>query len=392
MSSLADELAALTTEYNRLNPDNTLKFCADYFNARLLDSTLNSPANSSGQKGDTLQGIPPSFKHPFDSNDPHAAHPTDPHAHSHSHPDASSTGPFKSSFAGSLVPAHPNPAAFNANRRTSVSAEAMNPDKFNLDSWVPPTNNLSEEQRELLSKVLASNFLFRLLEPNLQKTVLSALQKQSFTKGANIITQGDVGDFFYIIEDGSVQFIVGGVPLQSAGPGASFGELALMYNSPRAATVLALSDVTCWLLDRATFRRILVEGTFKRRIMYENFLKDVEILSSLLSHERSKIADALSTEMYSKGDKIVSEGEKGENFFFIERGNCDVYTKAGGHIKVLRKGDYFGEIALLNDLPRQATVEAIDSVVVATLGKSGFQRLLGPAVDVLKKRDPSRTQ
>lgn len=385
MSSLADELAALTTEYNRLNPDNVLKFCADYFNARLLDPTLTAP-DASTRKGHTdSQGLP-SFKHPFDSSDPHTAHPSDA--------PASSTGPFKSSFAGSLAPApaHPNPAAFNANRRTLVSAEALNPDKFNLDSWVPPTNNLSQEQRDQLSKVLASNFLFRLLEPNLQKTVLSALQKQLFSKGANIITQGDVGDFFYIIEEGTVQYIVGGVPLQSAGPGASFGELALMYNSPRAATVLALSDVTCWLLDRATFRRILLEGTFKRRIMYEDFLKDVEILSSLLSHERSKIADALSTEMYSKGDKIVSEGEKGENFYFIERGNCDVYTKAGGHIKVLRKGDYFGEIALLNDLPRQATVEAIDSVVVATLGKSGFQRLLGPAVDVLKKRDPSRTQ
>jgi cAMP-binding proteins - catabolite gene activator and regulatory subunit of cAMP-dependent protein kinases len=104
------------------------------------------------------------------------------------------------------------------------------------------------------------------------------------------------------------------------------------------------------------------------------------------------LADALSTEIYHKGDKIVTEGEQGENFYFIESGSCQVYNETNGPLKTLKKGDYFGEIALLNDLPRQATVEALDYVIVATLGKSGFQRLLGPAVEVLKKQDPTKSQ
>lgn len=364
---LAEELALLTEEYSRSKPLNLLQFCADYFNAK-LSAASNPSAN-------------PRFKSPFDSNDPQSASKS------------SQTPHFKLSFpddaAKDSLLLHP--IAFNANRRTSVSAEALNPDKFDSDHWTPPTNNLTPQQRLDLAVVLSSNFLFQQLDPSLKKTVLSALQKKSFEKDLDIIVQGDVGDYFYIIELGSVQFIVNGSPLHTAGPLSSFGELALMYNSPRAATVHALEDVTCWLLDRSTFRRILLEGTFKRRIMYEDFLKDVEILSSLTAQERSKIADALSPEKYQKGDRIVTEGEQGENFYFIELGNCEVKTKAGGHIKVLHKGDYFGEIALLNDLPRQATVEAMDDVVVATLGKSGFQRLLGPAVDVLKKRDPSKS-
>ena len=102
------------------------------------------------------------------------------------------------------------------------------------------------------------------------------------------------------------------------------------------------------------------------------------------------MADALSTEIYHKGDKIVTQGDVGENFYFIERGECDVIKEGEGVVSKLGKGDYFGEVALLNDLPRQATVQAVDTVVVATLGKLGFTRLLGPAVQVLKSQDPTK--
>ena len=133
---------------------------------------------------------------------------------------------------------------------------------------------------------------------------------------------------FYIIETGTVDFYVNDAKVSSSSEGSSFGELALMYNSPRAATAVAATDVVCWALDRLTFRRILLEGTFNKRLMYEDFLKDIEVLKSLSDHARSKLADALSTEMYHKGDKIVTEGEQGENFYLIESGNCQVYNES----------------------------------------------------------------
>lgn len=384
----------------------------------------------------------PSFKSPFSVNDPHLIHDDDPHsgparaspalgvaeevengvAAADSTSASSAGGIFKNDFnvktpASSkadptLDPNDPSaaaaasgsgngkgpfskllskiPIAFNANRRTSVSAEALNPDKFKSDSWRPPINNLTSSQKAALSKNLASNFLFKQLDDASKKTVIEALSNKTFSKDTEIITQGDEGDFFYVIESGTVDFYVNGAKVSSSNEGSSFGELALMYNSPRAATATAATDVTCWALDRATFRRILLEGTFNRRLMYEDFLKDVDVLKSLLAHERSKLADALSTEIYHKGDKIVTEGEQGENFYLIESGNCQVYKEKEGNIKQLTKGDYFGEVALLNDLPRQATVEALDTVIVATLGKSGFQRLLGPAVEVLRLQDPTK--
>lgn len=169
--------------------------------------------------------------------------------------------------------------------------------------------------------------------------------------------------------------------------GGSFGELALMYNAPRAATVIsAESGCTLWALDRLTFRRILMESTFARRRMYESFLEEVPLLQSLTPYERSKIADALETQKYAPGETIIKEGDPGHAFFLLESGEADAYK--GGvkeSVKHYSKGDFFGELALLNDAPRAASIVATTDVKVASLGKNAFQRLLGPVEGIMRR-------
>jgi cAMP-dependent protein kinase regulator len=284
---------------------------------------------------------------------------------------------------------HNIPTTFNANRRTSVSAETLNPDGIK-DDWKPPVIPKTTDQLERLSKSVIKNFLFSSLDEDSLKTVIDALKEVKLPKGSEIIKQGDEGDFFYVVESGNVEFFVNDEKVSESSSGSSFGELALMYNSPRAATVLAKTDVILWALDRLTFRRILLAKTSKKRQLYESFLKEVPVLSNLSLFERSKLADALDTENYKSGEVIIKEGEIGENFYLIIKGTADVVKSGEGKVNSLKRGDYFGEIALLNDLPRQATVVSTSDVDVATLDKRGFQRLLGPAVEVLKRQDPTR--
>ncbi|KAH3902796.1 probable cAMP-dependent protein kinase regulatory subunit [Saccharomycodes ludwigii] len=295
----------------------------------------------------------------------------------------------------SIVNPKPLPFNFNAQRRTSVSGETLKPDTFYLnDDELLSANKKSkksEEQLKRLSKAIGDNFLFKKLDSDSKKLVINSLQEKFIGQGEEIIKQGDEGDYFYIVENGTVEFFVNNEKVNTSGPGSSFGELALMYNSPRAATVIAKTDCILWSLDRLTFRKILLGGSFKKRVLYDEFLKSVPILKSLTTYDRAKLADALDTAYYKSGDVIIKEGDVGENFYFIERGAADVLKK--GHtepIAHLKAGDYFGEVALLNDLPRQATIKATEATKVATLGKSGFQRLLGPCVEVLKLNDPTR--
>ncbi|CAB4374429.1 unnamed protein product [Rhizophagus irregularis] len=284
------------------------------------------------------------------------------------------------------------PINYNRGRRTSVSAESMAPsqDKDYVKVVIPKT----QEQRKRIENSIENNFLFKNLDEEQYKDVIDAMVEKRVSNHEQIIRQGGIGDFFYVVETGTFDVYVSknGAPpekVHSYGPGGSFGELALMYNAPRAATVVATSDSVLWALDRVTFRRILMENTSRKRKMYESFLEEVPILVSLEPYERHKIADALESAVYEDGQLVIKQGDIGNNFFLIESGEASVMKIDEEGIEHelpgLKKGDYFGELALLNNKPRAVNIKAKGRLKVATLGKKAFVRLLGPVVDILKR-------
>ena len=239
----------------------------------------------------------------------------------------------------------------------------------------------------------------------MSKTVLGALvEKPIPAKDIKVISQGEAGDYFYVVEKGQFDIYIHpsgsiqsgpdgmGNKVATIGPGGSFGELALMYNAPRAATVISTEPhSTLWALDRVTFRRILMDSAFTRRRMYENFLQDVSLFKDLQPYERSKIADALDTRKYPAGTHIINEGDPGDSFYILETGEAEAVKRGSSQpLKQYKRGDYFGELALLNDAPRAASVVSKTEVKVATLGKDGFQRLLGPVEEIMRRNDPTK--
>jgi cAMP-dependent protein kinase regulator len=97
--------------------------------------------------------------------------------------------------------------------------------------------------------------------------------QSSVAAGQSIITQGEQGDNFYVVESGTFAVLVNGHKVTEVGQGGGFGELALLYGQPRAATVTAITDAVVWGVDRLTFRRIVMASTFKKRKEHDTFLK-----------------------------------------------------------------------------------------------------------------------
>lgn len=292
------------------------------------------------------------------------------------------------------------PNNYALGRRTSVSAESLNPTSAGADSWTPPHHPKTDEQLARLKTAVSGNFLFSHLDDDQFKTVLDALvEKPIPAKDIKVISQGDAGDYFYIVEKGNFDIYIHpsgavqpgpdglGNKVASTGPGGSFGELALMYNAPRAATVISTeAKCTLWGLDRITFRRILMDSAFQRRRMYEAFLEEVPVLSSLKPYERAKIADALDTIKYPAESTIITEGDPGDAFYILETGEAEA-LKNGVSVKSYHRGDYFGELALLDDKPRAASIVTKTDVKVARLGRDGFKRLLGPVEDIMRRAE-----
>ena len=142
--------------------------------------------------------------------------------------------------------------------------------------------------------------MFEALNPKDRKSIIDAIVPVSKSKGDVIIKQGDEGDSFYVLENGALncsKFInptdAQETFLKEYAPGESFGELALLYNAPRAATIIVKSNsAELWSLDRNTFNHILKTAVQKKREKYDNFMEKVDILRNLSKAERSKLCDA----------------------------------------------------------------------------------------------------
>jgi len=283
-------------------------------------------------------------------------------------------------------------------RRKSVSAEGYDPEADDDEDeepriLVPKT----DVQRARLTGVVESMLLFKSLDSDQMNQVLDAMAEKPVDAGFHVIDEGDDGDFFYIIESGKYDIYkkIDGEEklLGSYDQKGSFGELALMYNAPRAATIVSNTAGMLWAMDRHTFRKIVVKATAKKRRSYEEFLKKVEILSVLEEHEVTKVADAIETKEYADGQLIFSQGDAPDFFYIVVSGEVDITRKGDDksdpeksvHLVTLDSGKFFGELAFLTNSPRAASIHAKGIVKCGCLDVQAFERLLGPCKNLLER-------
>ena len=280
------------------------------------------------------------------------------------------------------------PRTVAKSRRGAVSAEPFSEE--DATSYVKKVVPKDYKTMTALSKAISKNILFAHLDDAERSDIFDAMFPVIHCAGETIIKQGDEGDNFYIIDSGEVAVYVNNDLVTTISDGGSFGELALIYGQLRAATVRAKSDVKLWAIDRDTYRRILMGSTIRKRDKYQEFLSKVSILESLDKWERLTVADSLEPVQFEDGEKIVVQGEQGEDFFIIIEGNATVYQRRNDtneeiEVGCLGPSDYFGEIALLLDRPRAATVIAKGQLKCVKLDRQRFERVLGPVSEILKR-------
>ena len=263
--------------------------------------------------------------------------------HAPASPSAPATSPVAATQTATIddPPATPPPepavrasttaAGAKPKKRVAIAVENIS------DASSIPTVLKDEATRTLILEATESNTLFEGLDLDTRLALIDVMTKKRVDAESDVIAQGAENDdarHFYVLEKGKCAIRVrrrdpvDGKPvmsdpertLGSYASGDSFGELALLYGAPRAATIRATTDCELWALDRSHY--MAIKRRFQERLSARKreLVDSVELFRALSPEHKATIADALKCEVFDEGDVVITEGETGDRFYVVSSG------------------------------------------------------------------------
>jgi putative peptide zinc metalloprotease protein len=228
--------------------------------------------------------------------------------------------------------------------------------------------------------------LFADLDEEVLSDLAGRVRLRTFPKGQTIVRQGERAEAFYVVRRGTARVVEedpdNGTEIRTLrvlGRGEAFGEVGLAEAARRSATVRAEEDTELFEIDKGTFDTLLAD-TLRAPDFAPTIQAVVELgkLPSFSHLEPDELAELLAYgdwQNVAPGEAIVEQGQVGDAFFALSSGQVDVFEN-GTKVRTLGAGGHFGEIALLLDVPRTATVRALTPVRAFRLEREGFDKLV----------------
>lgn len=221
----------------------------------------------------------------------------------------------------------------------------------------------SEDTEHLIKTAILSNdFLANMMDEERLQALVNAMIPQVLKANSYVIKEGETGNQFYVSAEGEYEVIKEGVCIKTFGPGVVFGELAILYKARRFASIKVTRDAFVWALDRKIFQKIMMKTGSQEREQNIKFLSSVRVLQGVSDSVLHKIGDLLKREFYATSSTIIRQGDQGDKFYIIRGGSVTVTKRMNdGDVRIvgmLKRGDYFGEQALINKARRMASIIA----------------------------------
>lgn len=222
---------------------------------------------------------------------------------------------------------------------------------------------------------IVNEYLVRALSTLTQDQLVEVTRRvkpHKFPAGASIVRQGEVGDKFYILLDGEADVFIdapGGTEMHvnRLKQGQYFGEMALLGGGVRSATVKAIEDapVSVAALDAKAFSFLIEDSRSLREELIDliekrNLYNQLQSFSNLDQASLGEILKTRKAVPYPTGHDIVTQGDVGDTFYLLTEGEVDILVRDEdgdeSQVNQLHKGAFFGEMALMGDHRRNATV------------------------------------
>ena len=261
---------------------------------------------------------------------------------------------------------------------------------FGEAPWTKALSQRPVLRRQELRDLLRHMVMFAELTDDHLEGVAKRFEVERFEAGQNIIRQGDVGDTFYVIQEGTVEVVLEGL----AGPvqvlahlqaGDYFGEIALLERCPRTATVQAATKTSVYVLNKADFDAFAEAAgqggqSVVQTIADVRKLRHVPVLRDLPESQIAVLLSQFTVEELDAGETVFKQGDIGDRFYVIREGEVSITAAQPDgterEVATLGPGEYFGEIALLSSVPRTATAATKTQVQLWALDGESFKTLM----------------
>ncbi|MBN1128174.1 MAG: cyclic nucleotide-binding domain-containing protein [Chitinispirillaceae bacterium] len=235
--------------------------------------------------------------------------------------------------------------------------------------------------------------LFSTLTGEQRASLCAAFSMVSCRAGRVVVLQGAPGDSFFIIVSGRMRVVIEddfGVERTVAvlSVGDCFGEIALLENIPRTATVTAITSASLLKLEKRHFEQFLAHLPIERtritdQIRHGKLLMSIPLFSYLSPEQFSYLITRSSVERFAGGEVIFKQGDEGDKMYIVKDGQVSIRREESGTIileKTLSTGSVFGEIALVKHVARTAQATAESDVELLSVEKETFYRLISKSL------------
>jgi CRP-like cAMP-binding protein/Fe-S-cluster-containing hydrogenase component 2 len=245
---------------------------------------------------------------------------------------------------------------------------------------------------ESIKKKLALMPLFAGLNAEDFEGLVEKSSPRRFSIGTIVCREGEYGDTSFAILEGTVEVSINtagftNLTLALLGEGNLFGEMAAISGYPRSATVAAKEDLYLLEIPAKVLRDLMkhsssfkdtIEGLYFERAV-RNYLRKVPLFASLDDAMLEKLEHEIKLKSYNQGEVIFGEGDPGDSLYVIRTGFVKITKRHGDKDQILdyiSQGNYFGEMSLLEDERRSATISAFTNVETLQVLKEDFNLLL----------------
>ncbi len=239
------------------------------------------------------------------------------------------------------------------------------------------------------------------LDDQARREIASRASLRRVTAGRSVVVQGEPGTELFLVRSGRLEIVRvgpgGETPVGTLHRGQLFGEIALLTAGPRAATVRTTEPSELFVLDKGTFDRLLAErvdvAPVREALLSVEAIRALGPFAHLDEQDAALIAGHATWENYPPKTAIVRQGREGDAFYVLASGQVEVIEDRR-KVRTMGPGAFFGEVALLLDIPRTATVRSITPVRLLRLDRDGFEQVVSrafrrgrlvPAVDLKRE-------